>query len=566
MRDFTGRFRPIFIYAGVFSLIINVLMLVPALFMLQVFDRVVTSRSHETLLMLALMASGALVFMAYLDVIRSRLLSGCAVALEKLLGPRVLADMIARGNSPGRDAQHGLRDIGTLRAFLTGPGIVALFDAPWVPIYVAIIFLFHPLLGSLALGGSLLLLVLAYCNELQSRKRLERMQIESRKAGRFADQAVLNAEVAGGLGMIDNLSRGWQAISTEGLRLQLEVSRGASLFTSATKFIRQLLQVAMLSAGAWLVIEQQATSGVMIAATILLGRALAPVEAAIASWKGLVDARSAYARLSSGLTASSPSPESSTQLPAPRGAVSVERVMFGFRGQDRPVLKQISFDLAPGEALAIVGPSAAGKSTLARLLVGLWKPMSGNVRLDGADIASWPRTRLGPYIGYLPQDVELFAGTVSANIARMGEVDSTAVVAAALRANAHDMILRLPQGYDTPVGDGGAFLSGGQRQRIALARALYGKPRLVVLDEPNSNLDNEGESALLKAVRELKTDRVTVITITHRPLLLAAMDKVILLRDGLIEKAGNLADVLPPVRSVNTETAAYLAPSSAMKG
>src|SRR5262245_17761063 len=289
MRDFAGHFRPFFIHAAVFSLIINLLMLVPALFMLQVYDRVVTSRSHETLLMLALLTGGALGFMAYLDVIRSRLLSGCAVALEKLLGPRVLADMIARGsNASARDAQHGLRDIGTLRAFLTGPGIVALFDAPWVPLYVVIIFLFHPLLGMIALGGSLILLALAYGNERQSRKRLEQMQVESRKAGRFADQSVTNAELAGALGMTENLSRGWQAISTGGLRLQLEVSRRASLFTSATnKFMRQFLQVAMLAAGAWLVIEQQATSGIMIAATILLGRALAPVETAIASWKGL---------------------------------------------------------------------------------------------------------------------------------------------------------------------------------------------------------------------------------------------------------------------------------------
>src|SRR4051794_37813991 len=566
MRDFAGRFRPFFVYAAVFSLIINLLMLVPALFMLQVFDRVVTSRSHETLLMLALLATGALLFMAYLDVIRSRLLSGCAVTLEKLLGPRVLADMIARGRNGGtRDAQHGLRDIATLRAFLTGPGIVALFDAPWVPIYVVVIFLFHPLLGAIALSGALLLLAVAYLNERQSRPRLEQMQMESRKASRFADQGVANAEIAGALGMKENLSRGWQLLSLRGLKLQLEVSRNSSLLTSATKFMRQLLHVAMLAAGAWLEIQQLATSGVMIAATILLRRALAPVEAVIASWKGLVDARSAYERLEKGLIAQSPQ-DPLTQLPAPKGALAVERVVFGFRGQDRPVLKQISFELVPGEALAIIGPSAAGKSTLARLLVGLWKPMTGVVRLDGADISSWPRAALGPHIGYLPQDVELFAGTVSANIARMGEIDSPAVIEAATRANAHEMILRLAQGYDTPVGDGGAYLSAGQRQRIALAPALYRNPRLVVLDEPNSKLDAEGKSALLQAVRELKANLVTVVTITHRPLLLAAMDKVIVLRDGVIEKAGNLADVMPPVRAINADPASIPTPSMAMKG
>lgn len=548
MREFASKFRPFFAYAALFSLLINLMMLVPALFMLQVFDRVVTSRSRETLVMLAVLAVGALLFMAFLDVIRSRLLTGSGVVLEKLLGPRVLADMVRRGASPGpKEAQHGLRDVAAVRAFLTGPGIVALFDAPWVPIFVAIIYLFHPLLGAIALGGALVLFGLAYLNEKLSRKPLESMQMESRKAGRFADHSVGNAEVAGALGMVDNLSRGWQALSRGGLALQLRANRTSSLVTSATRFMRQFLQVAMLAAGAWLVIEQLATTGVMIAATILLGRALAPVESAIAGWKSLVDARAAYRRLNQALGAD-PDRHAPTELPAPRGALAVERVVFGFPGQERPVIKQVSFGLAPGETMAIVGPTAAGKSTLARLLVGLWRPASGTVRLDGADIAAWPRARLGPYIGYLPQTVELFAGTVSENIARMGEIDSAAVIDAATRANAHEMILRLPKGYDTPIGEGGAFLSGGQRQRVALARALYGNPRLIVLDEPNSNLDKNGEDALLEAVRHMKADGVTVVVVTHRPSLLAAMDKVVLLRDGAVEKLGALADILAQAR------------------
>ena len=548
MREFAVRFRPFFLSAALFSLLINLLMLTPALFMLQVYDRVVTSRSHETLLMLVMLVAGALAFMAYLDIIRSRLLTGSAVAMEKLLGPLVLADMVRRGASPAaRDSQHGLRDVAILRAFLTGPGIVALFDAPWVSIYVVIIFLFHPLLGAIAIVGALVLLGLAFLNERLSRQPLESMQIEARRAGRFADQSVGNAEVAGALGMVDNLTRGWQAFSRSGLKLQLEVSRAASLVTSTSKFMRQFLQIAMLGTGAWLVIEQVSTSGVMIAATILLGRALAPVEMAIAGWKGLVDARSAYARLDKGLASESQG-QSATELPAPKGALAVERVVFGFRGQDRPVIKQVSFALAPGEALAIVGPSAAGKSTLARLIVGLWRPMAGTVRLDGADIAAWPRSLLGPHIGYLPQNVELFAGTVSENIARMGEIDSPAVIDAATRANAHELILRLPQGYDTPIGEGGVFLSAGQRQRVALARALYGKPRLVVLDEPNSNLDTEGEAALLEAVRGMKATGVTVVVVTHRSSLLSAMDKVILLRDGVIEKIGALSEILASAR------------------
>jgi len=306
--------------------------------------------------------------------------------------------------------------------------------------------------------------------------------------------------------------------------------------------MRQSLQILMLATGAFLVIDQQATPGVMIAATLLLSRALAPVESAIAGWKGMVDARSAYARLSKLLEPDGRA-EAVTELPPPTGAVSVERVVFGFRGQDRPVIKQISFELTAGQALAIVGPSAAGKSTLARLIVGIWKPMVGVVRLDGADISSWPRDRLGPYVGYLPQDVELFAGSVSQNIARMGEVDSAAVIEAARQARVHDLILRLPQGYDTPIGEGGAFLSAGQRQRVALARALYGKPRLVVLDEPNSNLDGEGEMALIEAIRQLKAEGATLVIITHRGKLLTSMDRILVLREGVIEKLGPPAEI-----------------------
>jgi PrtD family type I secretion system ABC transporter len=548
MRKFFARFRPFFISAAAFSLVINLLMLVPAIFMLQVFDRVVSSRSEETLIMLAVLAGGALLFMAYLDVIRSRLLSSAGVAVEKMLGPKVLSNMMRQGAMPGgQDSMHGLRDVGAIRAFLTGPGIVALFDAPWVPIYVVIIALFHPLLGMIAATGALLLLSIAWLNEKVSREPLEKMQIESRKAGRYADQSIAHAEAAGALGMVDNLARGWQGLSRNVLNHQLDANRAASAFSSLSRFTRQFLQVAMLATGAWLVIQQSATIGVMIAATILLGRALAPVEQAISGWKSLVDARSAYGRLDEVL-ADEQDAATPTELPAPAGALSLERVLFGFSGQDRPIVKNVSFDLAAGEALAIIGPSAAGKSTLARLIVGVWKPAAGVVRLDGADISTWPRERLSPYVGYLPQTVELFAGSVSENIARLGEVDSAEVITAAKRANAHDMILRLPQGYDTPIGDSGAFLSAGQRQRVGLARALYGSPQLVVLDEPNSNLDNDGEGALIEAIRTLKAEKVTVVVVTHRTPILAAMDKVILLRDGMIEKQGVLSEILGPAR------------------
>jgi PrtD family type I secretion system ABC transporter len=544
LHAFAARFQPYFVSAGGFSLVLNVLMLVPALFMLQVFDRVLTSRSIETLVMLSVLSVGALLFMAYLDVIRARLLTAAAVSLEKNLGPRVLADMIRRNAVPGTgEAPYGLRDVYSLRSFLTGPGILSLFDAPWAVIYVLIIFLFHPLLGAVALAGALVMLGLGVLNEKLSRQPLEAMQLESRTAGRFADQSITNAEVARALGMVESLARGWERSNRKVLESQLQANRASSVLTSTTRFLRQFLQVAMLAAGAWLVIEQISTAGVMIAATILLGRALAPVETTIAGWKGLVEARSAYGRLNQMLI-TEPRDSDVTELPAPAGELAVERAIFGFRGQERPVIKAVSFKLGAGQALAIVGPSAAGKSTLARLLVGLWKPLSGHVRLDNADIATWPRERLGPYVGYLPQDVELFAGTVSQNIARMGEVNSTAVVEAAKWAGVHEMILRLPQGYDTSITLGVDLLSAGQRQRVALARALYGSPRLVVLDEPNSNLDAEGEAALMEAIRRMKARGVTLVVVTHRSRLLTVMDQILVLHDGAIEKMGPPSEVL----------------------
>lgn len=461
--------------------------------------------------------------------------------------------MISRAAARGTaDGGHGLRDVGALRAFLTGPGIVALFDSPWVPLFVAVIYLFHPLLGAIALGGALAMLALAAANEKLSRGPLDATLLEARRAGRFAELATRNAEVACALGMAGNPVRGWQGLDRRGLEHQLAAARAGSLFTSATRDARQLLQVTMLAAGAWLVIEELATPGVMIAATILLGRALAPVEAAIAGWKALVDARAAYRRLDEAFSGPQPAPV--TELPAPAGTLSVEQVLFGFPGQERPVIRRVSFSVAPGEALAIVGPSATGKSTLARLMVGVWRPLSGAVRLDGAEASAWPRERLGPHVGYVPQDVELFGGAVSENIARMGKVDSAAVIEAAQRARAHEVILRLPHGYDTPIGEGGVLLSAGQRQRVALARALYGAPRLVVLDEPSSNLDIEGESALLEAIGALKAAGVALVIINHRTRLLEVADRILVLREGAVERIVTSAE-LPAARERAPEPA-----------
>jgi ATP-binding cassette subfamily C exporter for protease/lipase/ATP-binding cassette subfamily C protein EexD len=551
LRATSGALARYFAYAAVFSFAINVLLLVPALYMLQVFDRVLASRSEETLAMLSVGALVALAMMALLDVLRAQLLAACGLALDRKLGPEVmrrLLQLAARGG--GAEQANGLRDVGTLRGFLVGNAVIALFDAPWLPFFLALIWLFHPLLGMLAIGGAVLMLGLAAANERFTRRPLERVQVEGRRAGRFIDAATRAAESVDALGMREAVTRRWIKLNEAQLVEQREASRMGGLFSGLTKFARQAIQMTMLGAGAWLVITDHLSSGVMIACTIILGRALAPVEMLVGSWRGLVEARTAWQRLSQ-LLASGAGATQATELPAPRGALTVENVLLGFPGAERPVLRNVAFALPAGESVGIIGPSAAGKSSLARLLVGVWKPTAGAVRLDGADVATWERGQLGRYVGYVPQAVDLFEGTVAENIARLGEPDSAAVVRAAQRAYAHDMILRLPKGYDTETGAAGEALSPGQRQRIALARALYGEPQLVVLDEPNANLDGEGDDALLRTLQDLRHAGVTVVIIAHRPSLLGGVDKMLVLKDGVVELFGPRAEIMARVtRSV----------------
>jgi PrtD family type I secretion system ABC transporter len=557
VRELVKAFRAYFLYAGLFSLAINVLLLVPALYTLQLFDRVISSRSEETLVMLSIGAVLALSMMAVLEVLRARLLVGCGVALDRKLAPRVLAGLLAQtARLTGGDHLNGLRDVNTMRGFLVGTGVVALFDAPWMPFFLLLIFLFHPALGAVALTGALAMLGLAVLNERFTRGPLERVQGESRRVGQFIDAATRNAEAVSALGMQAAVTRRWAALNERMLREQTEASGLGGMYAGLTKFARQFIQMAMLATGAYLVIVHAVTPGVMVASSIILGRALAPVELLVAGWRHLVDVRSAWNRLEQ-LFASSPPAEPGTELPTPAGAVAVERVVFALPRVERPIIRSASFSLQAGESLGVIGPSAAGKSTLARLIVGVWKPLSGAVRLDGADVATWPREQLGRHIGYLPQNVELFAGTVAENIARLAEPDAAAVIRAAQRAHAHEMILRLPKGYDSPIGDSGGALSPGQGQRIALARALYGEPRLVVLDEPNANLDTDGDDALLQALRDLKQDGITVIIIAHRPSLLGGVDKLLVLKEGAVELFGPRADIisrvtrsLPPARGV----------------
>jgi len=543
VRGLIRRFQPYFVYAGLFSLAINVLLLVPALYMLQLFDRVISSRSEETLVMLSLGALLALAMMGVIEVLRARLLAYCGIALNRKLGPQVLDGLIAQtARLKGAEHLNGLRDVNTLRGFLAGPGILALLDAPWLPLFLVLIFLLHPTLGALATAGALAMIALALANERFTRRPLERVQSESRRAGSFVDAATRSAEAVSALGMQSAVIRRWSALNERALREQAEASGLGGVFSGLSKFFRQFIQMAMLGTGAYLVVRQSITPGTMVAASIVLGRALAPVELLVAGWRDLVEVRSAWRRLGQ-LFAANPPAEPGTQLPVPAGALTVERVVFGFPGTERPVLRGVSFSLQAGESLGVIGPTAAGKSTLARLVVGVWKPAGGAVRLDGADVGTWQREQFGRHVGYVPQVVELFGGTVAENIARLGEPDSAAVVRAAQRAHAHDMILRLPAGYDTEIGEAGSALSPGQRQRVALARALYGEPRLVVLDEPNANLDSDGDEALVGALRDLKQDGVTVVVIAHRPSLLGGVDRLLVLKDGVVELFGPRAEV-----------------------
>jgi PrtD family type I secretion system ABC transporter len=552
--DFFRQFRTHFLYAGIFSFVINLILLVPPLYMIQVFDRVLVSRSQETLLMLTLAAVGTLVMLFLLDSLRSALLLSAGGMIDRLLGERVISALIQNAGKVNRaESVHGLRDVSLLRNFLGGASIIALFDLPWGIFFVLFTFFFHVLLGVIALLSVAALFALTWSNEKLNRADLEKVQIDGRRAGQFIDQGLRNADVLNALGMRRGFVRRWERMNGPVLEGQEETGQRMGRINSLSKALRQLVQIIMMAAGAWLVIAGNMTSGVMLASTIILGRALAPFESLLANWNNLVGARAAYARLKPHLEQKLLPPE--VRLPAPEGRVSVERVTLAGATADRPIIRGVAFELAAGDSLAIIGPSASGKSSLARLIIGIWTPTTGAVRLDGAEIAKLDRDHIGPYLGYLPQDVELFPGTVAENIARLGELDSDAVVKAAQYAEAHDLILRLPQGYETPIGGGSNTLSGGQMQRIGLARALYGQPKLVVLDEPNANLDAEGEASLQQVVRRLRQDKITLVLVTHRPSLLDHIEKVLVMREGAQEAFGPRDEILAkvlPMRQVRS--------------
>ncbi|HSV28187.1 MAG TPA: type I secretion system permease/ATPase, partial [Candidatus Omnitrophota bacterium] len=533
--------------AALFSLFANLLILSVPVFSLQVYDRVLSSRSGATLTMLLLVVIGALVVHALLEGVRSRLMVHVGLWLERAWAPALLERAIQRGPLQGSAmGANTLRDLGAVRGFVGGPGIFNLFDAPWVPIYAAVMFLLHPALGWLTTVGAIILFGLAAASELATRGPLrtggQRLALQQQRA----DDFVRRAEVIEAMGMLPGIRSLWAA---EAGRTQEVMATGwhrSAMLAASARFLRFLVQVLVIGLGAWLAINDQLSAGGVIAGSIILSRALAPVESLVGSWKNFVGARAALTRLNEELGRPPPR-RATTVLPKPNGHLALERVSYELTDPERQILRDIEFELGPGESLGIIGPSAAGKSTLARVILGIQAPTRGRARLDGADVSCWCREDLGRHIGYLPQDIELFAGTVKRNIARMGEPDDAQAIEAAQQAGVHDMVLRLPHGYDTEISEASRNLSGGQRQRIAIARAFYGDPRLLVLDEPNSNLDAEGENALIRALLRAKEKRVTTIVIAHRARVLMTVDKLLLLRDGRIEMFGQRDEVMARV-------------------
>ena len=539
IRSALARCRDSFVAVGVFSCGINVLFLVPAIYMLQVYDRVLTSGSEATLLMLTLIVLFLLATLGALEWVRTQIMVRVSQRIDALLGDR-LFDLSFRQALVSGGAQSGaqpLQDLQGLRQFATGSGVFAFFDAPWMPLYLLVMFAMHPWFGWLGVFSAAALLLISIANERSTAALLKAANQDS-----LANQALLartlrNAEAIEALGMIGNLRHRWRERSNKVLETQSRASARGGRWVTLSRWLRLTLQSAALGLGAYLVLENEMSSGMLIAGAILLGRALYPIDQLTSVWKQFIGAREQYARVNDWLRRIPSQPERMS-LPAPQGRLSAENITVVPPGAQLPALRAISFEIEAGEIVGVIGPSAAGKTTLARTLLGIWPATQGKVRLDGADIYGWSRTELGPHLGYLPQDVELFDGTIAENIARFGEPDSEKIVTAARLAGVHEMVLKFPQGYDTAIGSAGGLLTGGQRQRIALARALYGEPKLIVLDEPNSSLDDAGDAALLAALLALKARGATVVVISHRTGVLPALDKLLVLKDGQLAAFG----------------------------
>jgi ATP-binding cassette subfamily C protein len=546
LRGAMRRCRWHFISVGVFSIFVNLLMLTGPLFMLQIYDRVLSSRSEATLVALLVLVTGLFAMMGVLEFVRGRVLARAGARFQSLLDNRVMTAVLRRSVAPGERARPNTaaRDLEAVRQLLAGPAPFAMFDMPWAPIFIAVIFLFHPFLGWIAVAGTVVLVSLTVLNQMRSREPAAESQRATNEAENLGEALRQNAEAVQGLGMrAEGLSR-WGTMRQEALSRQIVATDRTAGYAAASKSLRFYLQSVMLAAGAWLVLSQEISAGMMIAGSIMLGRALAPVEQAIGQWSLAQRAARGWASLSELLEKTPPEIEK-TALPVPKGFVHVQGITVAAPGDNVPVLRAINFKVEPGSALGVIGPSGAGKTTLAKVLTGVWRPAAGKVRIDGAALDQWPEDEIGRHIGYLPQEIGLMSGSVAENIARMAETrDDADVVTAAKRAGAHELLLALPQGYDTQIGAGGQRLSGGQRQRVALARALYGDPPLLVLDEPNANLDAPGEQALVDCIRNAKGRGKTVIIMAHRPSAIAACDLLLMIDKGVQIDFGPRDEVL----------------------
>jgi ATP-binding cassette subfamily C exporter for protease/lipase len=538
--------KPVLMRAAGFSMIISLLALSPTVYMLEVYERVVNARSGMTLAMLTVVVVLCYAVMEILEKVRGAMMRAAGVQLDEKLSERVYNAMfqgfLKRHVSGGTQV---LNDLKLVREFLFNPALLAVLEAPVALVALALIFAINPLLGWSAVLGALAQMGVAYMNERATRKPLNEANRSAAAAQQFAEASLRNAHVMESMGMLDAVQARWQKRQDQFLAHQAQASEGAGLWTAMSKLIQQLMGSVLLGLGAWLFLGNALNGGdsMIIIGSVLGGRVLAPLGQVVAQWNAVVNVRAAWARLEA-LLAQIPEKPEAMSLPAPKGFLTVEALMAGAPGQQVPIVRGVQFGIQPGEVLAVIGPSASGKTTLARLLVGLWPAISGKVRLDGADVHAWDKAELGPYLGYLPQGVELLDGTLAENIARFGDVDMVQVEAAARLVGLHELIMSMPQGYNSPIGRDGTMLSGGQRQRVGLARALYGKPVFVVLDEPNSSLDEVGDAALAKAIATLKQMGTTFVVMTHRSSILGVADKILLMREGAQQAFGPRDEVL----------------------
>jgi len=550
------RYRSLFWVIALFSGVINLLTVVPAIYMMQVFDRVMASRNEMTLLLLTLLALGLFLLSSLVEWVRGQVMIKMSVGIDLDLGERLFGVAFQKSlKEHNANPAQVLSDLNALRQFLTGSALISLLDLPWMPIFLIVTGLLHPWLGLFTLLGALILFCLAIWNEHATRKGLDEANQISVHSSKYVNSTLQNSEVIQAMGMLGNLQKRWAGMQQRLIGAQTAASDQAARISTITRLVRTAWQSLAMGVAMLLILEGQITGGVMMAAGFLISKAMLPAEQAISSWKQLDNAKASYRRLCQ-LLEEFPRKVERMSLPAPTGAIRIERLVVTPPGSKRPAANGIDLALNKGEVLAVIGPSASGKSSLARAMVGVWPCSYGSVRLDGAEIGQWDAEALGPHIGYLPQDIELFDGTVAENISRFGETDSAKVIEAATLAGIHQMVLRFPQGYDTPLGPGGLGLSGGQKQRIALARALYGKPALVVLDEPNSNLDDAGEAALVAAIDALRKHGSTVVLVTHRPSVLAVVDKLLVLQEGTQKMFGPRDQVLKALLPANAQPSA----------